>query len=113
VAWLESPTVPTVRSKNGLLLKVFMARHAHPDALEAVLRGYRESVELDLTDLQAIVDQLADNPRASFGSLTARWGVLRAEANLAWLEEAETLLASQRATATEVGGHVAPTEVQP
>jgi PadR family transcriptional regulator AphA len=99
--WLESPALPTAPSKNGLLLKVFMARHARSEAIEGVLRNHREAVELKLTDLRAIVDQLADRPQAMFGRLTARWGVLQAEANLAWLDEAEALIASKRDAATE------------
>jgi PadR family transcriptional regulator AphA len=100
-AWVESPTLPPDRSKkNGLLLEVFMARHARPEALGPLLRGYRELVEHDLADLQAIVDQLTDRPRARFGRLTARWGVLHAEASLAWLDEAEAFVASPHDTET-------------
>jgi PadR family transcriptional regulator AphA len=104
VEWVESPTWPSTGSKNGLLLKFFMARHARPESIEPLLRAYRESVELQLADLQAIVDQLADRDRAKFGRLTARWGVLQAEANLAWLDEAEALVAAEGATAAETGG---------
>jgi DNA-binding PadR family transcriptional regulator len=93
--WVESPTIPAVKSKNGFLLKVFMARHVRPQALRPLLRAYRESVELQLADLQAIVDQLADRPAARFGRLTARWGFLHAQASLAWLDEAEALVTSQ------------------
>lgn len=107
--WLESPAVPSTRAKNGLLLKVFMARHARPVALEPTLRSYRESVQRERADLQAIVDQLADRPPAKFGRLTARWGVLHAEASLAWLDEAEALVASHRDTGTD--GRATPTEV--
>lgn len=106
-AWLESPDLPTTPSRNGLLLKVFMARHARPEAIEAVLRDHRDSVELKLADLRAIVEQLADRPQARFGRLTARWGVLQAEASLAWLDEAEALLASEREAATENDGPAA------
>jgi PadR family transcriptional regulator, regulatory protein AphA len=102
-AWVDSPTLPTVKSKNGLLLKVFMARHARPDSLGPLLRAYRESVELELADLQAIVDQLADRAQARFGRLTARWGILHAEASLAWLDEAQALVASGHEIATETG----------
>ncbi|MDQ3306932.1 MAG: PadR family transcriptional regulator [Actinomycetota bacterium] len=94
-AWLEAPTLPAIPSRNGLLLKVFMARHTRPEVLEPVLRGYREAVELHLTDLQVIVDRLTDNPGAAFGRLTARWGVVHAEASLAWLDEAEALVAAR------------------
>lgn len=99
-AWVESPTWPTSGSKNGLLLKVFMARHARPESVGLLLRAYRESVELHLADLRAIVEQLADRDRAKFGRLTARWGVLQAEASLAWLEEAEAEAESDIATGT-------------
>ncbi|MGH9243260.1 MAG: PadR family transcriptional regulator [Acidimicrobiales bacterium] len=100
VAWVESPVVPAARSKNGFLLKMFMARHARPEAVEPLLHLYRESVALELADLQAIVDQLADRPRAAFGRLTARWGVLHAQASLAWIDEAEAVVAGQPDTAT-------------
>jgi DNA-binding PadR family transcriptional regulator len=104
VAWVESPTLPAARSKNGLLLKVFMARHARPEALGPLLRSYRESVELELRDLRAIVDQLADRPEATFGRLTARWGVAHAEASLAWLDEAETLVEAASDSVPGSGG---------
>lgn len=106
-AWAESPTLPPDRSKkNGLLLKVFMTRHARPEALGPLLRGYRESVEHQLADLQAIVDQLTHRHRAGFGRLTARWGVLHAQASLAWLDEAEAFVASQHDA--ETAGEPAP-----
>ena len=104
IAWLESPALPASRSKNGFLLKVFMARHARPEAIRPLLRSYRESVELELRDLRAIVDQLADHPQASFGRLTARWGVAHAEASLAWLDEAEALVESACGSAPGSGG---------
>ena len=110
-AWVESPTWPTTRSKNGLLLKVFMARHARPESLGPLLRAYRESVELHLADLQAIVEQLADRDEAKFGRLTARWGVLQAEASLAWLDEAEAVVASERDPANGAGGRAIGGEV--
>jgi PadR family transcriptional regulator, regulatory protein AphA len=113
VAWVESPTLPATRSKNGFLLKVFMARHARPEALGPLLRGYRETVELELRDLRAIVDQLADHPRATFGRLTARWGVVHAEASLAWLDEAEALVASGSDSDTEGLGPEARAESTP
>lgn len=104
VAWVESPTLPRTGSKNGLLLKVFMARHARPEALQPLLSSYRESVELQLADLKAIVDQLADRPRGGrFGRLTARWGVLHAEASLDWLDEAEPFVESLGESAVETG----------
>lgn len=104
VTWVESPVLPNVSSKNGLLLKVFMARHARPESLRPLLRAYRESVELHLADLQAIVEQLADREKARFGRLTARWGILHAEASLAWLDEAEATTASATDNAPDTGG---------
>jgi PadR family transcriptional regulator, regulatory protein AphA len=104
VEWVETPTWPSTGAKNGLLLKVFMARHARPESVEPLLRAYRESMELQLADLEAIVDQLAGRDRAKFGRLTARWGVLQAEAALAWLDEAEALVAAAGATAAQTGG---------
>ncbi len=101
-AWLESPALPSTPSRNGLLLKVFMARHARPEALEPVLRGYREAVELHVADLGAVIDELSDHPGAAFGRLTARWGVLHAEASLAWLVEAEALVASRQGATSEL-----------
>lgn len=86
---------------------MFIARHARPEAIEAVLRDHRESVELNLTDLRAIIEQLADRLSARFGRLTARWGLLQAEASLTWLDEAEALVASEREVAAENDGRAA------
>ena len=103
-AWVESPSLPTVGSKNGLLLKVFMARHARPESIAALLRAYRESVELHLVDLGAIAEQLAGREKARLGRLTARWGILHAEASLAWLDEAEAIVGSPNDFAPGTGG---------
>ncbi|MGI8986783.1 MAG: PadR family transcriptional regulator [Nocardioidaceae bacterium] len=96
--WLEASAPATTPSRNGLLLQVFMARHARPDALGPVLRSHREAVGLHLADLQAIVDQLTDHPGADFSRLTAR-GVVHAEASLSWLDEAEALVPHDAACA--------------
>lgn len=101
VEWVETPTLPARRSKNGFLLKVFMARHARPESIQPLLASFRQSVQLERDDLHAIVNQLAGRPRARFGQLTARWGVLQAEASLAWLDEAETLLSAEAGTSEQ------------
>lgn len=110
VEWVESPTPPTRRSTGVFLLKVFMARHARPESIRPLLRRFRESVELERNDLLAIVDQLADRPRARFGQLTARWGVVHSEASLKWLDEADALLRAEGDTvANGLGGsHALP-----
>jgi Virulence activator alpha C-term len=82
-----------------------MARHARPESLAPLLRAYRESVELHLAELEAIAAQLADRDKAKFGRLTARWGILHAQASLAWLDEAEALVSSPGDSASGTGGH--------
>src|SRR5919106_171688 len=68
---------------------------------------YRELARLEKLDLivgthvaqrsapDKRIYEITDRPAARFGRLTARWGVLHAEASLAWLDEAEALVTSR------------------
>lgn len=104
-AWVDDEAIPGERQKNGLLVKVYLARFGSPTTLRRLLADYRGQVEQDLVDLRAIVDRLATFPQGRFGRLTARYGVLAAEARLAWLDEAEQFAAQElEAQATPTGG---------
>ncbi|MGH3666494.1 MAG: PadR family transcriptional regulator [Egibacteraceae bacterium] len=98
-AWLDEPTFQHERPKNGLLVKLFFARHMAPGRLRELLAGYRAETELRLSHLQTISDRLADMPEAAYQRATARYGVRRAQAALAWLDEVEALLDTEVTTA--------------
>lgn len=95
-AWLDGPSFQVDRVRNGLLVKVFFARHMAPDRLAALLRDYRAAVEQELADLTAITEQLAHIPRAAYGRATALYGVRHFQATLGWLDEVEPLLTAGR-----------------
>jgi DNA-binding PadR family transcriptional regulator len=95
--WVDADDIPGERRKNGLLVKVYLARCGSPDTLPRLLAGYRDQVELDLADLRELVDRLAASPKDRFGRLTARYGVLANEARLAWLDEAQRFAAQEQA----------------
>jgi PadR family transcriptional regulator, regulatory protein AphA len=102
--WVDADDIPGERRKNGMLVKVYLARFGSPGTLSRLLADHRRQVEQNLADLRAIVEHLTPRPEARYGRLTARYGVLAAEAQLAWLDEAEEFAAQERsreATAQE------------
>lgn len=95
-SWVDDEDVPGERAKNGMLVKVYLARFGSPETLRRLLADHRAQVELDLADLRAIVERLDAVPEGRFGRLVARHGVLTAQARLAWLDEAERFADMER-----------------
>jgi drug/metabolite transporter superfamily protein YnfA len=71
----------------------------NPDRLADQLQEHRAQAETWRAALSAVVARLdAMDPTASrhFGRASARYGVLQAEATIAWTEEVQALLADQQ-----------------
>ncbi len=86
-AWLKAPGYPSERNRSGLLAKFFFAeRMTHEQRIE-LLSEYRSHADAYRLELAAIVDKLEGRNHAAYGRATARYGVLHAEANLAWADE--------------------------
>ncbi len=71
------------------------------DRLAAQLREHRERAQRTREELSAVVGHLDDKAEPTesqrFGRASARYGVLQAEATIAWTEEVEAPLDAERA----------------
>ena len=93
--WLNEPTYQRSRVKNGLLVKVYLAREMAPERLAGLLADHRVDVEAYLTDLQAIDDRLAAVAGTWHSRATVRYGIHQSRAVLAWLDEIEREVAER------------------
>ncbi len=94
--WLdETPQGQGQRSQHFMVLKSFLGSFMTPDRLADQLRDYREQAEKLRAELLAVIEHLDAMPSTEsrrFGRATARYGVLQAEATIAWTEEVRALL---------------------
>jgi PadR family transcriptional regulator AphA len=93
-AWLVAPTPRAGSFRSPVLLRFFFAHRMPPDQLHVLLGGYRNALQAQRDELEAIVDKLAkvSTPEARSGRLTARHGLLSAEAALQWVDEVQAQL---------------------
>lgn len=87
--WVEEAPLDAGHGRNLILLKLYLGEGADPEALRRQLAERREDAERLLEELEA-----AGADGSEFQALTRRWGVLYAEALLAWTREAEQALLS-------------------
>jgi DNA-binding PadR family transcriptional regulator len=94
--WLDAaPQQQRQRTQDAMVLKTFLGAFMSPDRLADQLRDHREQAENLRAKLSAVVGHLdAKGPAGPhrFGRATARYGVLQAEATIAWTEEVQALL---------------------
>jgi PadR family transcriptional regulator, regulatory protein AphA len=96
-AWLRDPDPEVQRPRHPLLIKLFFAERLEPGAVRPLLESYRAGLEARRSTYAALAagvmpnQQWPDNP---YIRLTARFGERRMEADLAWLDEVEAMLAS-------------------
>lgn len=94
--WLDtSPPRPRQRSQEEVVLKAFLGSHMTPQRLAEQLRDHRERAHAQRAELLAVIDHLdAMGPVGPhrFARATARYGVLQAEATIAWTDEVHALL---------------------
>ncbi|MDQ3722954.1 MAG: PadR family transcriptional regulator [Actinomycetota bacterium] len=99
--WLDRAPQPRQRqrTKDTFVLKVFLGSLMNPDLLTEQLRDYRERAQRLHAELSAVIEHIDALPPTGsrrFGRASARYGVLQAEATIAWTEEIELLLAAER-----------------
>lgn len=106
--WLDAPAVPQKqRTRDPLVLKTFLGSFMDPDRLADQLRAHREesaALRAKLLTVIAHVDGLDASASRRFGRATARYGVLQAEATIAWIGEVQALLAAEAAILSANGG---------
>lgn len=99
--WLEAPAIPQrQRTRDPVVLKTFLGSYMSPDRLDAQLTRHREesaALRAKLLAVIAHIDSLDANASRRFGRSTARYGVLQAEATIAWIEEVRELLQTEAA----------------
>ena len=94
-AWLEDPRLKPTRTKNAVLLRTFFGAFTSPGRTRAVLAEYRARAEQQRQELAEIAQHLHTEGLTTgrlFGLATVRYGILQAEADIAWTQEAEALL---------------------
>lgn len=99
-AWLGTVGSERARTKNDYLMKIFLAAFMAPDRARAVLAEYRSRAERRRSELQAIDEllrSLESTASRRFSLATVRYGIIHAEAEIAWVDEAEELLAADLA----------------
>ncbi len=85
--WLAHPGQQRERRRNPFLVKLFFGDHLPAEQLRRLVAGHRAEAEADRATYQAIVDHLAGRPGDRLGRATARYGLRRAEATIAWCDE--------------------------
>ncbi len=83
-AWVQAPGYASERRRDGLLAKFFFAeRMTHGQRIQ-LLTDYRDQADAYRIELQAIVDRLEGRPESFYGRSTALFGLIDAQARLAW-----------------------------
>lgn len=85
-AWLGAPGYPPERTRNGFLAKFFFADRMTDAQRRALLRDYRAAADVYRRELQAIVDRMEGREGAAYRRSTALYGLLTAEARVAWAD---------------------------
>jgi PadR family transcriptional regulator AphA len=92
-AWLDNPDPGVPRPRQPMLVKLFFGERVAPEQAAALLTRYRSQVlaHRDRLVAAAAADAAAiaadpDSPRR-FGRAAALFGLRRAEADLAWVDE--------------------------
>jgi len=98
--WLDAEPRWRARMQEEVVLKAFLGAYMSRDRLAAQLLQYREEADKQRALLTAVVEHLdAKGPGGPhiFGRATARFGILQAEATIAWTDEVRALLAADMA----------------
>jgi DNA-binding PadR family transcriptional regulator len=91
--WLATGDLGDERRRNPLLLKVFFGDRMAPDHLARLLAAERERCQALRAHYTAVAAALQDDPDAVMRRATVLYGIRCAEAQLAWLDEVEPLIA--------------------
>jgi len=97
--WLDAPAIPQrQRTRDPLVLKTFLGSYMSQERLADQLRAHREEAAKTRAQLFAVLERIDaqdSTPSRSFGRASARYGILHAEATIAWTEEVLPLLESE------------------
>jgi PadR family transcriptional regulator, regulatory protein AphA len=103
-AWLEAPVERAGRPRNELLLKLFFAAAWPPKAACGLIVAHRAAAESQIAVYRGIEAEIGrevpPDPAQPFWLATVRYGLLTAEAILAWCDETLARLAAISPPAT-------------
>jgi hypothetical protein len=85
-AWVQAPGYTSERRRDGLLAKFFFAERMTLEQRVELLTDYRDAADAYRIGLQAIVDRLKDRPESFYGRSTALFGLIDAQARIAWAD---------------------------
>jgi len=98
-AWLDDAPQQRQRGQELTVLMTFLGPFVSRERLADQLRICREQAERLHAELTAVVEHLEGKQEQTeshrFGQASARYGVLQAEATIAWTEEVQALLADE------------------
>jgi DNA-binding PadR family transcriptional regulator len=85
---LSEPPAPA-RPRNGVLLRLFFARHLPPDRARELVEDAAEQARAALEQYASLETEIRteDRPEAEDWLVTVRYGIHHARATLAWAEE--------------------------
>jgi len=83
---VQAPGYSSERSRSGLLAKFFFAKRMIPEQRVELLPDYRDQADAYRLEPQAIVDKLEGREDSFYGRATALFGLLDAEARVAWAD---------------------------
>jgi PadR family transcriptional regulator, regulatory protein AphA len=96
-AWLASSIQGHDTFRSPMLLRFFYGHRMPADHLRRLLAAYREELQAQHDEFQAIMDKLAEVPTvaARSGRLAALHGLRTAAARLQWVDEVQAELAGE------------------
>jgi DNA-binding PadR family transcriptional regulator len=85
-SWVQAPGHSAERTRSGMLAKFFFAERMTAEQRVSMLTAYRDGTDAYRLEMQAVVDKLEGKPEAFYGRSTALFGLLTAEARVAWAD---------------------------
>ena len=92
----EPPAEDSFRSE--FLMQLFFGHHQDPERVLALIEDHRTSLRGSLERLRRTEEEIREIPRARYGLMCLRYGLVYYENSLAWLDDVESEV---RATANE------------
>lgn len=97
--WLEAPAITQKqRTRDPMVLKTFLGTYMSPERLAEQLKEHRDQAAQRRAKLLAVlarIDAQDPTPSRNYGRAAARYGILQAEAAMAWAEEVLPLAESE------------------
>ena len=73
--WMEETPVEPPVVKHSVALRLFFGRFASPQRLRALLDAYVDDTRRTLAELERLRVEIVDDPRFTYPSLVAEWGL--------------------------------------